>query len=182
MTTRRTLFVAAPALAASLASVKSALAQAAQEPAKQADFLFVQTAKGMTFDKPASKLTLNGVSPVTVMFSDRPERIAANMRTAAFVPFWSKGKDSFLSDPPNADISILEGDQLRQIVAVLQDPVLQGDNLTKRRYAGHGGRRVGVHRHHRYADDPVLLCGGCAAQLPAGVLPVSAHSRDPSRR
>ena len=37
---------------------------------------------------------------------------------------------SFLSDPPNADISILEGDQLRQIVAVLQDPVLQGDNLT----------------------------------------------------
>jgi len=130
MTTRRTLFVAAPALAASLASVKSALAEAAQEPAKQADFLFVQTAKGMTFDKPASKLTLNGVSPVTVMFSDRPERIAANMRTAAFVPFWSKGKDSFLSDPPNADISILEGDQLRQIVAVLQDPVLQGDNLT----------------------------------------------------
>jgi len=109
---------------------RAALAQAAQEPAKQADFLFVQTAKGMTFDKPASKLTLNGVSPVTVMFSDRPERIAANMRTAAFVPFWSKGKDSFLSDPPNADISILEGDQLRQIVAVLQDPVLQGDNLT----------------------------------------------------
>src|ERR1700730_14187220 len=130
MTTRRALFVTAPALAASLASVKSALAQAAQEPAKQADFLFVQTAKGMTFDKSASKLTLTGVSPITVMFSDRPERIAANMRTATFVPFWSKGKESFLSDPPNADISILEGDQLRQIVAVLRDPALQGDDLT----------------------------------------------------
>ena len=52
------------------------------------------------------------------------------MRTTAFVPFWSKGKDSFLSDPPNADISILEGDQLRQIAAVLQDPALQGGNLT----------------------------------------------------
>jgi hypothetical protein len=130
MTTRRTLLAGAPALVASLASVKSALAQAAQKPAKQADFLFVQTAKGMTFDKSASKLTLNGVSPVTVMFSDRPERIAANMRTAEFVPFWSKGKDSFLSDPPNADISILEGDRLRQIVAVLQDPALQDDNLT----------------------------------------------------
>jgi hypothetical protein len=130
MTTRRTLFVAAPAFVASLASVKSALAQAAQQPPKPADFLFVQTAKGMTFDKSASKLTLNGVSPVTVAFSDRPERIAANMRTAEFVPFWSKGKDSFLSDPPNADISILEGDRLHQIVAVLQDPALQGDNLT----------------------------------------------------
>jgi hypothetical protein len=130
MTTRRTLFAAAPALVASLASAKSAPAQAAQQPAKQADFLFVQTAKGMTFDKSTSKLTLNEVSPVTVMFSDRPERIAANMRTAEFVPFWSKGKDSFLSDPPNADISILEGDRLRQIVAVLQDPALQDDNLT----------------------------------------------------
>jgi hypothetical protein len=90
MTTRRTLFAAAPAFVASLASAKSALAQAARQPAKQADFLFVQTAKGMTFDKSTSKLTLNGVSPVTVMFSDRPERIAANMRTAEFVQFWSK--------------------------------------------------------------------------------------------
>jgi hypothetical protein len=106
MTTRRTLFAATPALVVSLDLVKSALAQAAQESAKQADFLFVQTAKGMTFDKSASKLTLEGVSPVTVMFSDRPERIAANMRTAAFVPFWSKGKDSFLSDPPNGSPSV----------------------------------------------------------------------------
>src|SRR5438552_5453034 len=130
MTTRRTLFATLPVFAAWLLSVKSALAQAAQEPPKQADFLFVQTAKGMSFDKSTSKLTLEGVSPITVMFSDRPERIAANMKTAAFVPFWSKGKDSFLSDPPNADISLLESDQLRQIVAVLQDPVLQGDNLT----------------------------------------------------
>jgi hypothetical protein len=52
------------------------------------------------------------------------------MRIAEFVPFWSKGKDSFLSDPPNADISILEGGPLRQKVMVLQDPTLQGDNLT----------------------------------------------------
>jgi hypothetical protein len=132
MTTRRKLFASVPALVATLAAVESALAQGAPEPAKQADFLFVQTAKGMTFDKATGKLTLEGVSPVTVMFSDRPERIAANMRTAAFVPFWSKGKDSFLflSDPPNADISILEGNQLRQIVAVLHHPVLQGDSLT----------------------------------------------------
>src|SRR5262249_46306086 len=64
-----------------------------------------------------------------LFFSDRPERIAGNMKTAAFVPFWSKGRDSFLSDPPNADISTLEGDKLQQIVAVLQDPALRGENL-----------------------------------------------------
>jgi hypothetical protein len=130
MTTRRTLFAAASALVASLASGNSALAQGAQEPANQVDFLFVQTAKGMTFDKSTGKLTLDGVGPVTVMFSDRPERLAANMRTAAFAPFWSKGKDSFLSDPPNADVSILEGDKLRQMVVVLQAPALKSDALT----------------------------------------------------
>ena len=90
----------------------------------------MQTAKGMIYDNTTGKLTLEGISPITVMFSDRPERIAAHMRTAAFVPFWSKGKDSFLSDPPNADISMLEANQLHQVVAVLQDPILQGDNLT----------------------------------------------------
>jgi len=122
--------VATSAFAASLASIKSTLAEVTGEVPKQADFLFVQTAKGMTFDNSTGKLTLDGVSPITLFFSDRPERIAGNMQTAAFVPFWSKGKDSFLSDPPNADVSILEGDKLQQFVAVLQDPVLQGDSLS----------------------------------------------------
>jgi len=130
MTSRRTFLAAASALTASLASLKSARVEAAEEPPKQADFLFVQSAKGMTFDKSTSKLTLTGVSPVTVFFTDRPERIAGNMKTAAFIPFWSEGKDSFKSDPPNADVSVLEGSTLKQVVVVLQDPVLEGDNLT----------------------------------------------------
>jgi hypothetical protein len=75
-------------------------------------------------------LTLHGVSPVTVFFSDRPERIAGNMKTSAFIPFWSDGKDSFLSDPPNADISILEGKDLRQVVAVLKTPELKDGDLS----------------------------------------------------
>ena len=129
MTSRRN-FIAAATLLASAAPLRSALAQASKEGAKQADFLFVQTAKGMTFDKATSKLTLTGVSPVTVFFADRPERIAGNMPTKVFVPFWSKGKDSFLSDPPNADLSILEGDTVQQVVVVLQGPVLKGDALT----------------------------------------------------
>src|SRR6478736_7364889 len=128
MITRRT-FIAA-ALAAPAIPVGSALAQAVKEPAKQADFLFVQTAKGMSFDKSTNKLTLDGISSTTLFFTDRPERIAGNMKTTAFVPFWSTGKDSFLSDPPNADVSILEGDQLRQMVVVLQAPALKSDAIT----------------------------------------------------
>jgi hypothetical protein len=92
--------------------------------------LFVQSSKGMTFDKSTNKLTLTGVSPVTVFFTDRPERLAGNMKTASFIPFWSEGKDSFKSNPPNADISLLEGKTLTQIVVELQDPALTGDDLT----------------------------------------------------
>ena len=127
MITRRK-FIAAT-LATPLLPLGTAIAQSVKEKtAKQADFLFVQTAKGMTFDKTTNKLTLEGISPITLFFSDRPERIAGNMKTSKFVPFWSTGKDSFLSDPPNADLSILEGDELRQIVVELQEPALKSDD------------------------------------------------------
>jgi hypothetical protein len=75
-------------------------------------------------------LTLVGVSPVTVMFTDRPERIAGNMNTARFVPFWSEGKDSFLNEPPNADISIVEGGNMRHVVATLEKPELEDGSLS----------------------------------------------------
>ena len=129
MITRREFL--ATALVAPVFPLGSAMAQGVKEKeqAKQADFLFVQTAKGMSFDKSTNKLTLDGISSSTLFFSDRPERIAGNMKTTAFVPFWSKGKDSFLKDPPNADVSILEGDKLQQVVAVLQSPELKGDTL-----------------------------------------------------
>lgn len=130
MTTRRTLFIATPALVGASSITRLAAAQGSSPQAGHADFLFVQSARRMRFDRPTGRMTLLGVSPVTVFFSDRPERIAGNMRTAAFVPFWSQGKDSFLSDPPNADISILEGDTLKQVVVVLQSPALVGEDLS----------------------------------------------------
>jgi hypothetical protein len=123
---RRALLAGGATLAAALAAGRGVAAQDAQA---QADFLFVQTASGMAFDADQNRLTLRGASPVTLFFSDRPERIAGNMRTAAFVPFWSEGADSFLSDPPNADLSIIENGALRQTVVVLRDPVLEGDDL-----------------------------------------------------
>jgi hypothetical protein len=129
MTKRRT-FIALSALAASLFPLKAALGQSPSGTSDQADFLFVQTAKSMSFDPATKKLTLVGVSSVTLFFSDRPKRTAGNMTTAAFIPFWGRGKDSFLSDPPNADLSLLEGNTLQQVVVVLKDPVLEGDNLT----------------------------------------------------
>jgi hypothetical protein len=58
---------------------------------------------------------------VTVFFTDRPERIAGNM---------ARSRTASKSDPPNADISILEGKKLRQVVTVLDNPELKGDDLT----------------------------------------------------
>lgn len=117
---------------ASAAIVASAVPLAARsQGAKEADFLFVQNAKAMTYDKASGRLTLKGVSPVTVFFADRPERIAGNMPTSVFVPFWSEGKDSFAKDNPNANLSILEKDKaVADIVVMLGKPVLRGEDLT----------------------------------------------------
>ena len=125
MTAYRRLIVAAAAAGTLGAGLRPAAAQADDK----ADFLFVQTARRMSFDRATNTLSLHEVSPITLFFADRPDRIAGNMRTAAFIPFWSQGANSFLSDPPNADLSILEGDQLRQVVVVLRTPVLEGDTL-----------------------------------------------------
>lgn len=127
---KRRTFLALSALIASLFPLKAVLGQSTSKKTAQADFLFVQTAKSMSFDRETNKLTLQDISPVTLFFSDRPERIAGNMRTEQFIPFWSEGSDSFLSDPPNADLSILEGNTLQQMVVVLKEPVLEDNNLS----------------------------------------------------
>ncbi len=125
MATRRSFLTAAAALAASAAAPRSVPAQD-----KNPEFLFVQNAKSMTYDKAKGRLTLAGVSPVTVFFSDRPDRIAGNMATTRFVPFWSEGKDSFLKDPPNANVSVFGAGQVTDVVVVLGAPALSGETLT----------------------------------------------------
>lgn len=92
-----------------------------------ADWLFVQNAKSITYAD--GKLTLKGVNPVTVMFTDRPVRAAEHMTTKDFIPFWSDGKDSFLKDPPNAALSFLEHEHLEDVVITIMDPELKGEDL-----------------------------------------------------
>ena len=56
------------------AAPRAAGPAAAEENADaKADFLFVQTAQAMAFDADQNRLTLRGVSPVTLFFSDRPD-------------------------------------------------------------------------------------------------------------
>ena len=53
---------------------------AARDTTTKVEMLFVQSAKGATLEN--GKLTLNGVGPTTVFFSDRPKRIAGHERCA----------------------------------------------------------------------------------------------------
>ncbi len=93
------------------------------------EMLFVQTAKGATLVN--GKLTLTGVSPTTVYFSDRPTRVAGHLATSEMIPLWSEGKNSFLKDPPNATLSTFTGDgKVANVVVELKNPGLDGDHMT----------------------------------------------------
>ena len=108
--------------------------------------MFVQIARGVTSNQ--STLTLQDVSPSTLYFSDRPERVVGHMTTGQFVEQWAEGPNSFPEDPPNAVLSYVEvGDDIplrrgggaagsggvRQLAQILR-------RGTRRRSAGHVGR------------------------------------------
>ncbi|NEJ19665.1 hypothetical protein GR247_05705 [Rhizobium leguminosarum] len=78
------------------------------------------------------KLTMSGVSAVSIVFADRPVRSAGHVLTSEFIKQWGEGADSFAKDPPNATISVLsgKGDSVADAVVVLKTPKLEGANLT----------------------------------------------------
>jgi len=100
-----------------------------QEQEQHAEWLFVQTAESVTLKD--GVLTLHGISPSTLFFSDRPERIAAHGMTAEFVTFWQRlGDDSFGDDPPNATLAIVSNSVAEDVVLTLMAPELDGSTLT----------------------------------------------------
>jgi len=88
--------------------------------------MFVQTAQGI--DSDGKTLTLRGITPSTLYFSDRPERVVGHLTTADFVDLWAIGDNSFESDPPNAVLAFLEpgADVPDDVVVVLKEPELSG--------------------------------------------------------
>ena len=127
MTSRRNLI-----LGLSLAPLALAVrnVRGAEQAGAKPQFLFVQSAEAVQSGD--GMLTLKGVNPITILFSDRPERLAGHMATDDFVPFWSEGVDSFQSNPPNADLAILEGSEMENVVVTLHEPKLEGGDLSYR--------------------------------------------------
>lgn len=93
------------------------------------EWLFVQNAHSVTLRD--GVLTLDGIAPTTLFFSDRPEKIAAHGLTSEFVTFWSTGggSDNFKKSPPNASLSIVSEDAAEDVVLTLTNPKLDGDTL-----------------------------------------------------
>jgi hypothetical protein len=104
-------------------------AQPAETTARErAELLFVQESKGVTFD--GDTLTMTGVEPQVLFFTDRPERLAGYLTIDEFLSAVSEGPDSFAKDPPNATLASLEGDEFADVVLELtQRPRYEDDNL-----------------------------------------------------
>ena len=113
------------------AATGPAPAQTAAESggAVEAELLFVQEAEGVTFE--GDTLTLVGVRPQVLFFTDRPQRVAGYLAFDEFLAEVSAGADSFADDPPNATLVVLEGDEFVDVVLELvEEPVLADGNLT----------------------------------------------------
>ena len=85
----------------------------------QAELLFVQEAQGIAFD--GDTLTMKGVKPSILFFTDRPERVAGYWTLDEFMNEVSTGPDSFADDPPNATLVSLEGDAFVDVVLELAE-------------------------------------------------------------
>jgi hypothetical protein len=110
-------------------------AMAVEAPAAapvMAQLLFVQNAHGFELAADGRTLTLKGLSPTTLFFSDRPVRIAGHYLTGEYLQFWKAGPDSFLKDPPNATLSVFEKgkDELTDVVVTLRNPRINGNDLS----------------------------------------------------
>ena len=97
------------------------------EQLESEESMFVQTAQGVS--SAGGTLTLRGITPSTLYFSDRPQRVVGHMATTDFVDLWGVGDNSFETDPPNAVLSFLESgaDVPTDAVVVLTAPSLSGD-------------------------------------------------------
>ena len=92
--------------------------------------MFVQTAQAV--DIGDHTLVLKGVTPTTLYFSDRPERVVGHIGTGDFIDLWGAGENSFETDPPNAVLSFLEpgGDVPENAVVVITEPHLSDGELS----------------------------------------------------
>ena len=108
------------------------MTEVTEQQLEDMEALFVQTAAGMTSD--GGSITLQGLSPSTLYFADRPQREVGHMSSSRFVELWGEGENSFAENPPNAVLSFAEEADRppEDVVVVIEDPSMDGDMLSYR--------------------------------------------------
>jgi hypothetical protein len=95
------------------------------EDAEPAEWLFVHTAETAEM---TSATTL--VMPATrdiFAFTDRPNRMHGYMNAHEFVSLWDEGEgDTFKADPPNAVITWVDGDEMKEAEVLITDAEVVG--------------------------------------------------------
>lgn len=133
---RRTLISAAAALPVAGAGLTFGRAGDAKAEESGIMLMFVQIAQDLEVDPQAQTLRLVNVSPQTLYFADRPERIAGHIRMDAYLEEWTSkaGPDNFSNDPPNAALSVYEPGKANNTLAVVEisDPRVEGSDLVYR--------------------------------------------------
>jgi len=129
LTLFRSVLALAPALLVAFGVQAATAAEPpAEHPMPAANWLFVQVADSFTSD--GKTITLKGIAPQTLMFSDRPQRMTGDAKTEKFVAYWLEGKTDFEKDAPNATISTFVDGKPSLTVVELMNPKLEGDTLT----------------------------------------------------
>lgn len=92
--------------------------------------LFVQTAHAV--EHIDERIYLRTVTPSTLYFSDRPQRVVGHLSTTEFVECWGVGENSFDDDPPNAVLAFIGEGALvpADVVIEISDPILCGSDLS----------------------------------------------------
>jgi hypothetical protein len=119
-----------PALAALLLAYAApfAIAESKTPAGKAPEVQFVQVAKTVTFKD--GVLTLGDASPMTIFFSDRPQRLTGQLRNDLFAKLWNEGKNGFKDDPPNAALTVFNPvGAPKQAIVVLTNPRLDGKSI-----------------------------------------------------
>ena len=108
-------------------------------------FLFVQSAK--TIDYKDGVMTLHGVPPQTMFFTDRPPRVVGNLPTDRFVARWTtdKSPNGFATNPPNAAVTLFQPDGAKTAIVELSKPASRRRQALLQR-EGAAGHRFGRRR------------------------------------
>lgn len=114
------MLLGSTAMAATATTTDQALFNSYLSALHNASLLYLQSSNSATIvpikgQAGVYKISLTNTSAYTTYFADRPEAISGIVPTENFVGSWSKGKDSFNQNSPNAALEGISTDKTQHV-------------------------------------------------------------------